>query len=398
MTDEQRAREVLGREAAIARANEACRNMDGELDLDAMTRHFIAFAQPATQDVSEERAKLIRELCNPWQDGKPMERGKLPDWAFDLLQRAAHALSAQPATPAEGEASGWIVGSADGKQFRTWTNGFPEWTGDREQATRYARRVDAESVHREDEDAWLIEPFLCKTAPAEGEAFQARVQPWLMACFGPEIAGDREERNHRFLEEALELVQSCGCTASEAHQLVDYVFGREVGEPAQEVGGVMVTLAALCLANGLDMHENGETELARIWSKVDAIREKQAAKPKHSPLPAALPAPVASQGVGEDATTALDAAISGLAGWIDAGEQYARRGGSTLALDGYVKTAIDEYRSRKGLEPLYGDSRPTAKTLAWALDGIAANFGDELLGEDLAILHVALSSPCPKGS
>jgi hypothetical protein len=117
--------------------------------------------------------------------------------------------------------------------------------------------------------------------------FQARVQPWMMACFGAMIAGDREERNHRFLEEALELVQSCGCTASEAHQLVDYVFGRPVGEPAQEVGGVMVTLAALCLANGLDMHDAAETELARIWTKVEAIRAKQAAKPKHSPLPAA---------------------------------------------------------------------------------------------------------------
>lgn len=117
------------------------------------------------------------------------------------------------------------------------------------------------------------------------DAFQARVQPWLMACFGAMIAGDREERNHRFLEEALELVQACGCTASEAHQLVDYVYGRDIGEPTQEVGGVMVTLAALCLANGLDMHANGETELARIWTKVEAIRAKQAAKPKHSPLP-----------------------------------------------------------------------------------------------------------------
>lgn len=117
------------------------------------------------------------------------------------------------------------------------------------------------------------------------EAFQARVQPWLLACFGEMIAGDREERNHRFLEEALELVQSTGCTASEAHQLVDYVFGRDVGEPAQEVGGTMVTLAALCLAHGLDMHAAAETELARIWTKVEAIRAKQAAKPKHGPLP-----------------------------------------------------------------------------------------------------------------
>lgn len=119
--------------------------------------------------------------------------------------------------------------------------------------------------------------------------FQSRVHPWLMECFGPMIAGDREERNHRFLEEALELVQACGCSATESHKLVDYVYGRDIGEPAQEVGGVMVTLAALCLANDIDMHAAGETELARIWTKVEQIRAKQAAKPQMSPLPGAYP-------------------------------------------------------------------------------------------------------------
>lgn len=117
--------------------------------------------------------------------------------------------------------------------------------------------------------------------------FQARVSPWLLECFGKEIAGDREERNHRFLEEALELVQSTGITADEAHLLVDYVFNREVGYAPQEVGGVMVTLAALCLANGMDMHISGEKELERISTpeNIQKIRQKQATKPQASPLP-----------------------------------------------------------------------------------------------------------------
>lgn len=110
-------------------------------------------------------------------------------------------------------------------------------------------------------------------------------KPWLLECFGALIAGDADERNHRFLEEGLELVQACGCSQSEAHQLVDYVYGRPVGEKHQEVGGVMATLAALCLAQQLDMDACGETELSRIWTKVEQIRDKQAAKPKHSPLP-----------------------------------------------------------------------------------------------------------------
>ncbi|MFM0405314.1 hypothetical protein [Paraburkholderia dipogonis] len=128
-----------------------------------------------------------------------------------------------------------------------------------------------------------------RTAPS----FQARVQPWMLECFGPVIAVDRIERNHRFFEEATEAVQANGMTRSEAHQLVDYTFDRPVGELHQEIGGVMVTLAALCLASGQNMHAAGETELARISvpETVAKIRAKQAAKPKHSPLPEAAPAP-----------------------------------------------------------------------------------------------------------
>lgn len=121
------------------------------------------------------------------------------------------------------------------------------------------------------------------------EKFQDRVQPWLIKCFGPDIAYDSIERNHRFLEESMELVQACGCTRDEAHQLVDYTFSRPMGEKSQEVGGVMITLAALCLAHGLDMHGAGETELQRIWTMVSVIRAKQAGKPKFSPLPGPTP-------------------------------------------------------------------------------------------------------------
>jgi NTP pyrophosphatase (non-canonical NTP hydrolase) len=123
------------------------------------------------------------------------------------------------------------------------------------------------------------------TAEWESTPFQERVDTWMEVCFGETISADKVERNHRFLEEALELVQACECTKEEAHQLVEYVYGRPTGEMNQEVGGVMVTLAALCLARGLDMHEAAETELRRIWTKIEQIRAKQAAKPKNSPLP-----------------------------------------------------------------------------------------------------------------
>ena len=116
------------------------------------------------------------------------------------------------------------------------------------------------------------------------QSYQRRVNDWILSCFGLAISRDTTERNHRFIEEALELVQSTGCSQSEAHQLVDYVYSRPIGEPAQEVGGVMNTLAALCTTQGLDMTECGEVELTRVWTKIEKIRAKQKAKPKHSPL------------------------------------------------------------------------------------------------------------------
>ncbi|WP_431300640.1 hypothetical protein [Tabrizicola sp. BL-A-41-H6] len=67
--------------------------------------------------------------------------------------------------------------------------------------------------------------------------------------------------------------------------MVDYVFDRPTGAQEQEIGGVMVTLAALCNAIELSMDDAGEKELARNWERIEAIRRKQASKPAGSPLP-----------------------------------------------------------------------------------------------------------------
>lgn len=222
------------------------------------------------QAVDEERQAALMEMFQVTYAGDIWEiLGRLYDAGY---RRAA--LATQPAA---------------GEPVHQWADQDLWMDGDE------AELASARAEGFKTRTLWTAPP-----AAAHGDTFQARVQPWMLECFGEAIAGDREERNHRFLEEALELVQSTGCTASEAHQLVDYVFGRPVGEPTQEVGGVMVTLAALCLANGLDMHDAAEVELARVWTKVEVIRAKQAAKPKHSPLP--VTAVYGDEAVRKDAT------------------------------------------------------------------------------------------------
>lgn len=240
-----------------------------------------ALPSPTPADLIQARAHWVEEGDPVCKHGKP-------------LHQDCFACDEKPSQDAGG-----VPTPADAYAHRV-TLPYTNWRGEHAIRTLSPLRLFWGSNEWHSEPQWLIEAWdldirairffalsgfgIVPQRPDE-VTFQARVDPWLIACFGETIARDRMERNHRFLEEALELVQSNGCTVDEAHQLVDYVFGRPAGDPAQEVGGVKVTLAALCLAHGIDMHEAAETELARVWAKVEQIRAKQAAKPKHSPLP-----------------------------------------------------------------------------------------------------------------
>ncbi|MBN5032628.1 hypothetical protein JY448_03105 [Stenotrophomonas maltophilia] len=125
-----------------------------------------------------------------------------------------------------------------------------------------------------------------------GRSFQAGVAEWMGRCFLPSLYSNMTERGDRLLEEVLELLQAHGYDRARVPTLVDYVFGRPVGEPAQEVGGVMVTLAGYCWVAGLDMHAAGDAELARInqpevMAKIRAKQEAKNALHFDTPLPGA---------------------------------------------------------------------------------------------------------------
>lgn len=109
----------------------------------------------------------------------------------------------------------------------------------------------------------------------DDHSFQGRVLPWVISCFGLEILNDAPKRTYRFLEEALELVQACGCSREDIYSLIDVIYDKQPGKVPQEVGGVMVTLAALCLAKKLDMEHCAERELAFNWTRIEQLRTKE---------------------------------------------------------------------------------------------------------------------------
>lgn len=111
-------------------------------------------------------------------------------------------------------------------------------------------------------------------------SFQAECVRWAIHTFGDGVVRDTGLRALRFMEEAAELTQATGLSRLDAHRMVDYAYNRQPGQPAQEVGGVMVTLAVLCGVWAIDLDEAADAEIKRCWTKVDAIRARQAEKPR----------------------------------------------------------------------------------------------------------------------
>ena len=93
---------------------------------------------------------------------------------------------------------------------------------------------------------------------------QRTAAAWCARAFGDDSLADRRKRALRLLEEAIELYQAEQGSQDQAGALVAHVFAKPVGEPAQEVGGVSLTLLSYCHAAGLDADGCEAAELARV--------------------------------------------------------------------------------------------------------------------------------------
>lgn len=266
------------------------------------------------------RVRLGDQACDwrfsEWWSGLPQDIGVL--YPYDIAKLAWQAaLSAQPSTGGQGDSDLSALAASIGEvahRLSTYMPHLSEWA-DRARDCKKAAEVlsalaarqpvgepvvDYEDLVDQAKDLiqcgcsvngaldWLLEQLTDGEAlaapPAQavdlGQTFQARVAEWMGQCFLPSLYSNMTERGDRLLEEVLELLQANGYDKARVPTLVDYVFGRPIGEPAQEVGGVMVTLAGYCWVAGLDMHAAGDAELARINQPevMAKIRAKQEAK------------------------------------------------------------------------------------------------------------------------
>jgi len=86
------------------------------------------------------------------------------------------------------------------------------------------------------------------------QVYQKNVMEWLIKSFGEKSATSDHGRTTKFLEEAIELVQSLDLEKEFVHRMVDYVYAREKGEPYQEVGCLVICLAGLCESLNLGLN------------------------------------------------------------------------------------------------------------------------------------------------
>lgn len=89
---------------------------------------------------------------------------------------------------------------------------------------------------------------------------------WAKSVFG-DVAMDPTERALRMMEEAAEVAQGVGVPLDIIQRTVARTYQRPVDDPAKEIGGLLVTVYALCGRLQLDPEFLLDTEVERILSK-----------------------------------------------------------------------------------------------------------------------------------
>ncbi len=106
-----------------------------------------------------------------------------------------------------------------------------------------------------------------------------RIARWVVDRLGEKLLMDRRERAMRLVEEVIELAQAEGIAPFEVKRVTDHIYSRPVGEPDQEMGGVMVCAHAWAIATSSNLDFLTAKEVSRIENiPAEVTRMKHAAK------------------------------------------------------------------------------------------------------------------------
>lgn len=205
-------------------------------------------------------------------------------------------------------------------------------------------RTEAQWQARERELLEANSRFQDRARLAGGNA-QDRVKAWVIDRLGEELLYDVQERIARLIEEVAELSVAEGFPLENLIAIARDAYRRDVGNQAQEAGGVAVCILGYCEARGWSARDLEAAEIQRIESK---SREHFVAR--HNAK--------AARGIARPATVGNDADPAVL--WpADAAQAEAGPILASIKLDpGAYAAAMDEI-SREFAEPVDEDGDPT---------------------------------------
>jgi hypothetical protein len=93
---------------------------------------------------------------------------------------------------------------------------------------------------------------------------------WAFEMFG-HIAYNRQERIHRFIEEAIELAHAEHVSEQTINKIQARVYSRPPGETYKEIGQAQATLE--CFAESIGLSSDGEAQ--REWERVQTIPREE---------------------------------------------------------------------------------------------------------------------------
>ena len=232
------------------------------------------FAVPGAElsakvSILEERVKASVRY---FRDGAAVRTGVLQDHAShiaDVLQ----SLLSEPVTPCAAEPADDALAQA-----RRLAADLAE--------ERFRGDLAALFLSGAGDDHPWVRSALRGLQAANGASSQDRVYRHFRYVAGDDPT-DMPERRDRAGEEHAELQQALGQTLEGYIAIGRYVWGRPAGEPGQEMGGTLNTLAALAAWAGLDMMACAEAELARNMRPeiIAKIRHKRANRHGRGVLP-----------------------------------------------------------------------------------------------------------------